>query len=225
MKWFRISAWIGVVVVAVSLVLTLTGAQVDSLPAGYVTPIIAFEFAETSAEIRHIFGAAGSSAEMERIAAFTRTNQLDYLYMLLYAGFLATFGLGVAQRGNRMGFVVVGLAVVALFTDAIENMTMGAIMAQLGVADLARELAFELQRLKLVTWLKWGSLALAFVALIPFLAKGGRLGRFISAVAGLPFVLGVFSYFMPGGLRELFALSIALLFLLLILFSWLERES
>lgn len=220
----RVAGWIGLGVIVMSLVLlAVNPREAVAFPEGFFSPIVAFEFAKDVADLQLLFGAPGSSAQQALIADFDLGNRLDYAYMLLYGAFLAAFGITSARlTGSKLGYVAAALAVTAVVGDALENVQLLAITAAVrdtgftAVGDL-------LVRLRLFTWLKWGSLAVAFLALIPFLGSSGVFGRFAAAVAALPFVLGVFAYFRSGLLNEIFALSVAVVFLLLIVFCWIYR--
>lgn len=217
---FRISGIIGLGVIAVSLVLLLLApGETGPLPPGFTTPILAFEFAETAADVEALFAPAGSAVRAAMVTAVTRGTWLDFLYMLLYSAFLFTFcATCVRLTGNRFYYVGSVLALVALTADALENVQLLSIMGSLG-----GDFTSPLRWLKFFTWLKWGSLAFTFLVLIPYFARGDLLARFLATFAAVPFVLGVLAYFGPGLLNELFSLAIAAMFLLLIVYCWLYR--
>ena len=110
---FRIAGLIGLGVIAMSVVLLVVNPrEAVAFPEGFVSPIVAFEFAQTVDDLRLLFGAPGSSAQQALIADFNLGNQLDFVYMLLYGAFLAAFGItAVRVSGNKLGYVAAALAV------------------------------------------------------------------------------------------------------------------
>ena len=57
---------------------------------GYGAPVLAFEFAGSQADHEAIFGFFTDPQQVTRLAAMRAGNEQDYLYMLLYAGFLTS---------------------------------------------------------------------------------------------------------------------------------------
>jgi hypothetical protein len=220
---YLLSGVLGLGAVVMTLVLSAIGPRPNApLPAGYVTPVLAFEFAETEADVVALFAPIGQPEGDAVRAAMDRVNRLDFLYMALYGGCLAAFALTSARlTGRRIYMAAAALALAIVVADALENVQLLAITRDLGTADVGPALA----RLRLFTWLKWGGLALWFLLMRPAFARAGRLGSFIGLVAVLPLLLGVAAFLWPGLLSELFALSIGLLFLLLTIFAWRYRPA
>ena len=221
-KPFIISGIIGLVVIGMSLILMRVNPRsANELAAGFWTPIIAFEFAESETDVVLILGQIGTPDQAELIDAFTRGNNLDFVYMVLYGVFLFIFAFTcVRLSGNKLFYIAAGLAVLVPIADMLENLQLQAILTGFVAGD---DFSNNLARLKLFTWLKWGGLAFTFLLLTPFFTHGNAFVRFIGVYTAVPFVLGVLSYFSGGTLKEIFALSVALMFLLLIVFSFLYR--
>ncbi len=221
-KPFIISGIIGLFVIGMSLILMAVNPRsAGELAEGFWTPIIAFEFAETEADVVLVLGQIDTPGQAELIEAFTLGNNLDFIYMVLYGAFLFVFALTCARlSGNKLFYIAAGLAVLVPLADMLENLQLQAILTSFVAGD---DFSSNLTRLKLYTWLKWGSLAFIFLLLAPFFTHGNPFVRFIGMYTAVPFVLGVLSYFSGGALKEIFALSIALMFLLLIVFSFLYR--
>ena len=57
---------------------------------GYGAPVLAFEFAGSQADLEAIFGFFTDPQQVTRLAAMRTGNERDYIYMLLYAGFLVS---------------------------------------------------------------------------------------------------------------------------------------
>jgi hypothetical protein len=218
---FLLSGILGLGAVVMTLVLSAIGPRPAApLPAGFITPVLAFEFAETEAGVMALFAPAGQPEGDAVRAAMDRVNRLDFLYIALYGGCLVTFALTCARlTGRRVYWAAAALAVAIMAADVLENLQLLAITRDLGTADIGPALA----RLRLFTWLKWGGLALWFLLMRPAFASAGRLGAFIGLAAVLPLLLGVVAFLWPGLASELFALAIGLLFLLLTIFAWRYR--
>ena len=201
----------------------VTGPQeTGPLADGFFTPIIAFEFASNVQDLNLIFYDTNSQLLQTAVTAITFGTRLDFLFMVLYGAFLFTFSLTCASlTSNRLFYLTAVLAVLAPLFDLLENLQLLAIMQQLGSGNFIAQLGY----LRLFTWLKWGALTVIFLLLIPFFQKAGVFGRFLVMFAALSFVLGVLAFFKPGLLNELFALSISAMILLMILFSFVYRES
>jgi hypothetical protein len=221
-RLFLLSGILGVGAVVIPLIFSLIGPrQVGPMPDGFFTPVLAFEFAESTAELTSLFAPEGAAAAMDRV------NRWDFLYMTFYGLFLFTFALAAArQTGRRYFYVPAALALLIPLADAMENVQLLAITRVLGEADVAPvldRLLPLLTRLRWFTWLKWGGLAVYFLLIWPyFRGQSGLLGRVIGIVAQLPAVLAVLSYFNRGLLSELFALAVGLMFLLLTVYAWRE---
>lgn len=218
---FIIPGLIGSAVIVVSVLSLLVFPQTSPGQInGLRTPIIAFEFAETVAEINTLFGANDSLEQAEMIRKMDQGNTLDYLYMLLYSGFLFSFALLAAKQSGQK-WVVVGavLAVLALVGDALENVQLLTITANLQ----SGEFGDALTRLHWFTWLKWGSLAGYFLLIAIWFWGNGRYAKLIAITGILTFLLGLTAFLQRGLATELFALSVALMFLLMIIFCFITK--
>lgn len=218
---YLLSGLIGLGVIALSLAtLAVFPSSSPGQIAGIRSPIIAFEFAQTVEEVETLFGPADSPERAAMVAAMDRGNWLDFLYMLLYSAFLASFAIQAArQTGKRWLYGGAALALLALTGDILENIQLLAITAKLDSGAFTVELA----RLYWFTWLKWGSLALYFVWVGVGLWDNGRFPALITLTAALTLLLGLLSFIRRGPTTEPFTLGIVLLFLLLIGYSFLAR--
>jgi hypothetical protein len=222
-RLFLISGLLGLGALAMTLILALIGPrETGPLPSGFITPVMAFEFAERTDELRELFTPAGSAAAMDRV------NRWDFLYMTLYCGFLCIFALACArQTGNRYFYLPAALALIILFADAMENVQLLAItrlLSEGGVTPILERLLPLLDRLRLFTWLKWGGLALYFLLLWPYFRGLSGWGRWIGIAGILPALLAVIAVFNRGLPNELMALAIGLMLVLLTVHALLETE-
>ena len=216
-----VSGFIGIAVILVSLLSLIVFPQ--SSPGeieGFSTPIVAFEFAQTVEEINTLFGPASSPERADMVRHMNQGNYLDYLYMLLYSGFLFSFALlAVKQSGQKWVYAGAVLAVLALIGDALENVQLLTITANLQSGDFAD----ALMRLHWFTWLKWGSLAVYFLVMASWFWENGRFGRIIATLGILTFLLALVSFIQRGEVTEFFTLTVALMFLLIIIFCFMTK--
>jgi hypothetical protein len=216
---FLISGLLGIGVIGMTLFLSLIGPrEVGALPPGFITPVMAFEFAESADEVTAMFAPDGSAAAMDRV------NRWDFLYMALYGLFLFAFALACVWQTGRLFFAIpAALALLIPFADALENVQLLSLTYQTTVGGGA--MAGLLARLRWFTWLKWGGLALYFVLLWPyFLGLSGR-ARWIGVVGILPALLAVLALLARGLPNELMALAIGVMFFLLTVYAWVRVAS
>lgn len=219
---FLLSGIFGLGAVIMTLVLSAVGPRPAApLPAGFITPVLAFEFAETEDEVAALFAPVGQPAGDTVRAAMDRVNRLDFLYIALYGGCLLAFSWVCFRTTRQRAYLLAAaLAVAIMAADVLENVQLLTITGDLA----ARPIDDPLARLRLFTWLKWGGLALWFLLMRPYFQSAGRFGRAIAWVSILPFLLGAAAFIWPGLLSELFALAIGLLFLLLTVYAWRFRQ-
>ena len=216
---FLISGILGLGAVIMTLALSAIGPRPTApLPGGFVTPVLAFEFAESPGEVSELLAPEGSIEAMDRL------NRWDFLYMVLYSGCLLAFALVCARlTGRRIFYIAAALALLILFADAMENVQLLAItrlMDDSDVAPILAQLTPLLNRLRLFTWLKWGGLAFYFLLLIPYFRGLTGPWRWVWLISVLPALLAVVANFARGLPNELMALAIGLLFLLLTVYAW-----
>ena len=219
---YLVSGFIGLAVIALSLINMMvfpqsSPGQIEDIRS----PIIAFEFAETPEEIITLFGTNGSPEQTDMIRKMDQGNTLDYLYMLLYSGFLFSFAILAAKHSGRK-WVYAGavLAALALVGDALENVQLLTITVNLQSGDFIEALT----RLHWFTWLKWGSLALYFLVIAVWFWGNGRYAKLIAITRILTFLLGLVSFIQRGPSTEPFTLTVALMFLLMIIFCFITRD-
>jgi hypothetical protein len=219
---FLIPGLIGLAVILVSVISLIVFPQTSpGQIKGFRSPIIAFEFAETDEEINTLFGADGSPEQAEMVRKMDQGNNLDYLYMLLYSGFLLSFSLLAArQSGQKWVYIGAGLAVLALVGDALENVQLLTITTNLQSSNFLE----ALKRLHWFTWLKWGSLALYFLVMAGWFWGNGRFGKLMATIGIINCLLGLTAFIQRGLLTEPFTLFVALMFLLMIIFCFTTKE-
>jgi hypothetical protein len=221
-KPFRTVGFIGLVVVLVSLVLTgIFPKEALVMPEGFKTPILAFEFVKTNQEIINLFGTE-DEVRADLVQAFDLGNWVDFVYMVLYSAFLFRFAAtAVTQSRRKLFYVGSLLAGVILLGDLLENIQLLQITAVIDSGNFNQQLAL----LPIFTWVKWGGLALYFLLLSPyfFLAEA-TFPRLIGIAAILTFALGGSAFLSRSALNEYYALSVALMFVLIIGYSFWYKE-
>lgn len=141
--WWLAAFGLGLATLGYALVLQaafpVNGA---AMPPGYGAPVLAFEFATNQNDLVAIFGDANDPDQGARLAAMQSGNEQDYLFMLLYASFLAT-GCWALWREVRRPMLLLGVVmpVLAALFDAWENWLLFAIQAAFSVGEYAPQLA------------------------------------------------------------------------------------
>ncbi len=217
-KPFKKIGFIGAAVLVMSIVLLFVfPSEAPWLMDGFFTPIIAFEFVETPGEVQQMFGPINSPERENMVGAMDSGNRLDYIYMVLYSLFLFTFSIQCA-RERKSGLFYIGaiLAVVALAGDFLENRQLLGITSKLGSGDFGAELHY----LNIFTWLKWGGLSMIFLILTAYFIKGNLYSKIVGLLGCLPFILAVLAWAHRSILNEIFALSLALMFVLSIVYCF-----
>ena len=229
---FRGSAVIGVAaaIVGVALAVVLPSSS-PGMPEGFTNPILAFEFARAPEDILTLFGPDDTPARRETVAAMDLGNKIDFLFLALYSLFLLMFSLAAARlHDSKWLYVGAACAVVVALGDALENLQLLALTAALD--DGAFEPA--LSRLRVFTWIKWGGLAAIFAVLAPFLVTGragagasrgaGLIARIAGAACVITAGLGALAAAL-GRWEEVYALAVAVVFVLLLAFSLARRDT
>ena len=109
---------------------------------GYGPPVLAFEFAGSQADLEAIFGFFTDPPQVTRLAAMRAGNEQDYLYMLLYAGFL-TSGCLALWRELRLRPLLAAalLPIAAALCDGWENWLLFDIQAAFTLGDYSPAMA------------------------------------------------------------------------------------
>lgn len=217
-KPFIKTGYLGLAVILMSvLLLSVFPPKAPSLPEGFLTPIIAFEFIQTHTEIKEMFGGENITMRNEMARAMDIGNRLDYVYMCLYSAFLLMVSVTCARlSNNKYYYTGAVLALAVLAADALENVQLLGITANLSTGNFDP----QLRLLHLFTWIKWGGIALIFLTLSPWFLKGDRFSKIIGIMGIIIFILGVSAYMNRSVINEIFSLSIALMFILMIIYCF-----
>jgi hypothetical protein len=221
-KPFRTTGFIGIVVIAISLILIgINPKEAPAMPDGFKTPILAFEFVKTNQEVIDLFG-SDAETRADLVQAFDLGNNVDFVYMVLYSAFLFSFAAtAVKQSGHKLFYLGSLLAAVIFLGDLLENVQLLRITAVIDSGNFDPQLAL----LPIFTWVKWGGLALYFLLLSPyFFSADAIFPRIIGIVAIFVFALGGSAFLNRSALNETYALSVALMFVLMIGYSFWYKE-
>ena len=109
---------------------------------GYGAPVLAFEFAGNQSDLEAIFGFYTDPEQVTRLAAMRTGNEQDYLYMLLYAGFLTSGCIALWRDLRHRAFLAAAaLPIAAAFCDAYENWLLFDIQAAFTLGDYSPAMA------------------------------------------------------------------------------------
>ena len=142
-RWWLATLGFGIAAMLVSLSLIQLFPQTgNGFATGYGSPVVAFEFARGQADLLAIFGPDRDPMQVARLAAMRTGNERDYLFMLLYAAFLAS-GLIAFWRELRLRALLAAatLPLFAALCDAWENWLLLDIQAAFTVGDYSPAMA------------------------------------------------------------------------------------
>ena len=220
-KPFMKIGFLGLLVIGMSIVLLMVfPSKAPWMMDGFFTPIIAFEFVQSQSEVYQLFGLPDSPDQLSMIKAMDFGNRLDYIYMVLYTSFLFFFSFVCAKNtGQRYYYAGSMLSFVILVADALENIQLLRITAKITSQDLGKELSL----LHCFTWIKWGGITVVFLILSPYFFKGRSYSKVIAALGISSFILSILAYLNRSVLNELLGLSVALMFLMMIVYSFIYK--
>jgi hypothetical protein len=213
---------IGLAVIAVSLSIgPLFPKKAGTMPAGFRTPILAFEFLQTKQEAYDLFGSADTPERQALAQAMDKGNTWDNLYLVVYSSFMAALALMIRKRsGKNYYYIAAALALAVLAGDFFENRQLFQITANIGTGEFDAALA----ALHWFTWLKWGGIALFFLLLVPWFYKGNIYSRIVAGVAVLNFFASAGAFLSRSWINELMFKTVAVTFVLSIIYCFVYRE-
>ncbi len=211
------SAIFGLATLILGIIMLFVFPQKAELSAGFRTPIIAFEFAATDADLAFLSGDSPISRDnRDRMDA---GHRWDSVFPFAYAGFVALLLLQVVARGHLWLGLAIPVALLIVPFDLWENSILLAITNALGNSTSIDVL---LQELHVATWLKWGALGISIAALSTgLLAEKSYAAALVSAIAALGIGLCWLSGAKPAT-AEAMSLALFLFFLYFSLGSWMQ---
>jgi hypothetical protein len=205
------SAVFGIATVLLGLIMLFIFPVSAELSAGFRTPIIAFEFAKTDADLAFISGdSASSRGNRERMDA---GHRWDMAFPFAYAGFVALLLLQIVARGHYWAGIGMLFALLIIPFDIKENYILLAITNALRNSASVDTL---LRELHVATWLKWGALGVSIATLaIGSIAQKTYLSALVSGIAALSIAI----CWLSGSAPALAEAMSAALFLFFLFFS------
>ncbi len=219
-KYFKTHPFAKIGLLAIPLLLLMILMEIfypKNNPDGYQSFIVALEFANSPSQIHALFN--GFTTETFRNV--DRGNYIDFVFMIVYNLFLVVFFYKAAKTFNKNWLMAgIPLSVIVLLADIIENVYLLQITGIYTPEISDAELIPVLSKLHIVTWIKWGGLAVIF-AIFSVKSMGKRI---LSHIEGVVFIIPLlFSFWAisnePMGVSR-FTLSIALAFFLLLFYCF-----
>ena len=218
------AAGLGVMVIVV-LIMPLFPADSAGDIQGYGSPVYAFEFARSPADVAAVFGSSDDPERARRLAMMDQGNRWDFLFMTIYTLFGALFGWAVQKGGGAIGYSIIAAAIVAGLADAIETVTLLSITADMRVgvdqpaglgilylpvftkffAMSASIIAAGLYLARREAW-SWRIVSICGLmvgnAAIVFTLFHGQLGRYIGIMIGIGWII-MLAYALTRSARPL----------------------
>jgi len=215
---YRFTAYLGISLIVMSIVLMIVMPhKVRRLPDGFKTPVLAFEFAQSTKDTYGIFYDENGHISQGVVSSMDLGNILDFIYMVQYSLFLLLFCLITFRLTKKyVLFIPALLSLLALAGDVLENIQLLQITSLLESGIYEKQLFY----LHYFTWLKWASLSLIFLMIPLFIYKKGILSTFTLLLGLAIFALGAIAFFHRSVFNEFFSLSVAVMFILLIIYSY-----
>lgn len=222
MKSVTVLKFLSVLLIILSVALMIINPQKEqNLSEGFFTPIVAFEFIKTPAEVTHFF-------EVKNVYDYKSKmllgNAVDYAFMLVYS--LLLFGVSRYFNSIRKSAVFHISTVLCLFMllgDALENLQ----IYQIIQASATTNINTNLYLLNIFTWLKWASIASVFGLFATYyFRQRGILNKLCGSAGIVSLILAVVAFFLQKGLwYELFALSVVCNFLLTVIYVFSRKRA
>ncbi len=229
LKWAKIVALF--LLITASILLYINPKTENNLPSGFKTPIIALEFIQDKQEIKAFF-------QVENVAKYKADlllgNSIDYLFMVVYSTFLACISLSFKHQLTKTKTVLLlTLCVGMLLGDAIENYQLYQLITKFdGQSELFNAITsynyydIHITWLKLFTWIKWFSIALVFLILAPhFLSLKNNIAKATGLIGICSFLLSIAAFLFHGIMNELFAMTVSIEFVLMIVFCLIYKPT
>ncbi len=201
----------GTVVLVLFVALTATGpsAPVIANPPGFTNPVAAMELAGTPADVFGILGTPGIPGRLDAVRRMRLSLLLDTAFLVAYPLFHTGVARWLRARGRlapAFAAVVVGLAVLMVVGDALENRE---IWVLTGVTD-PTAMGPPLARLRVFTTLKWHAVFGASAILAFGAAQETGWWRWSAALFGTGAAVGFASVvYLPAIERSLLPLGLA----------------
>ncbi|MEM9461296.1 MAG: hypothetical protein AAGF11_44440 [Myxococcota bacterium] len=178
-NWWTVTLVAGLTTTLVAVgIMSLFPTSSAGDTSGYGSPVIAFEFARTPADLLVVFGPESDPQRAERIRSMDLGNRWDYLFLVTYGAFMALFCWSAFKDTDRSSWLIPAAAgVLSAVMDAVEN-TM--------LLEITKDLHSTpwLDLLPIPVHAKFSSIALSSIAGALYIASNhGVVWRLLAVVA------------------------------------------
>jgi hypothetical protein len=195
-QYVMIVGVLGLVFIVLTLVFAWIEPKRTDLPPGFTRQGLAFQFAETAAAVRKVFGEKGEYRE-----GLIKGLYIDFGYIGCYVLLLGGLGLAISRAnvswGRLLGWASIVSVLLAAVFDLLENTRMFNVLA-LQANDITDSMAISVRQAAL---LKWGAffltLALIGCALVLRVRLISVIGAFFLLSGLIGFVGIVNQRFLP----------------------------
>jgi len=202
------SALAGMCTIVLGLIMLFVFPIKADLTAGFRTPIVAFEFAKTEADLSYLTG--NNPVEKTNREKMDAGHNWDMAFPFAYGGFLILLLLQLAIKGQRFVWLGLPFAVLIIPFDINENLILLGITEALSNSESVTGFLIQLQT---ATWLKWGAIGVAIAALsVGLIISKEYWSAAVSAVAAISVAVCRISDSKPS-ITEIMSIAIFLFFL------------
>jgi hypothetical protein len=190
-------------------------------PEGYPNFIVAFEFANSHKDLNLLL----SPLAPAEIKSIDTGNYIDFIFMIIYSLFLLLFFRKAYKiHSNRFLLAGIPLSILILAADFYENILLLEITDTYSKNGIVVGLQPILDQLQIVTWVKWGGLAIAFFLLFFILIRKNTFSKIAAVSCLLPLIQGVLFWIAPLFTITGFTLSVFGAFAVLFFYSFAFRK-
>jgi len=148
----------GAITIVLGLMITMTLPREAELADGFRTPILAFEFAKSDADVRFLSDADSSGKENRD--KMIKGHVWDTYFPVAYGLLLFFMLLGLGLKTKKLIWIGLPFALLAILFDLLENQTLMKIVDSLEESKSASE---HFNELYIRTWMKWGAIGISIL--------------------------------------------------------------
>ena len=190
-------------------------------PEGFPSFIVAFEFAQTPADLQLLLGNFSSNA----IHKIDVGNFLDFGFMLTNTALLILSFLKFSKTFHKKWLKLgAGLAIIIFLADFSENIFLRRLTDNFLTSAPEETIVSNLTGLHIFTWIKWGVLAVAFSLFYSIFCKRKWYIGIVGIVFIFPLFLLVAAPEHTPQILTIFTNTIFLCFALLIVYLFMYRK-
>lgn len=166
------------------------------MPNGFITPILALEFATDIAVVRQMLGDDAVTAE-----ALMHVVKWDMAFLCAYAVFLIAVITALIEKGV-LRYIALFFAAIAPLADIAENLQLLTLLEfVISGASFRAEAPIDFSYLRLAAVMKFGAIAIVHIRLMRVVIQQGHYGRVLAAfLLGSIVATGASFYTVPYAL-------------------------